>query len=335
VSRLSLAFRVQGGLTGRRRLIDGDAALRAYAACDAAAECESEAYLSAFRFPEAFRQRADNWDYLDVTDHDGIVGGDRLPIDIDREDNLQLAQTETRRLVSYILDRYQLDDEEVIVSFSGGKGFHVEPPLSLFAARPSPHFHRVCRVLAVGLAERAGIGTYGRRGYRPDEGIFDRVRPWRAINSRHLITGLYARHVTIAELMGLPIGRIKDLATEPAPFDVPELPRVNDQAAADWHAALQIVQKEDAANVERKNRGGPATLNRLTRDIIYDGADVGHRHRLIFSAAANMAEFNTVDDLIEALLTEPALNCGLTRKDVSRQIRCGIKHGRKGGSRGK
>jgi hypothetical protein len=190
-------------------------------------------------------------------------------------------------------------------------------------------------MLAVGLAERAGVGKYGKRGCRLDEGIYDRVRPWRAINSRHPRTGLYARRVTVDELTGLSIDRIKELATEPAPFDVPELPDVHDQAAADWQAAAQIVQKEEAAEVDRRARGGPAAINRLTRDIIQNGADVGDRHRLLFSAAANMAEFETIDSLIEALLTEPALNCGLKPKDIARQIRCGIKHARKGGSRGK
>jgi hypothetical protein len=57
-----------------------------------------------------------------------------------------------------------------------------------------------------------------------------------------------------------------------------------------------------------------------------DGADVGDRHRLLFSAAANLAEFPTRDDLIHALLTKVGRDMGLTPPDVARQIACGIRH---------
>jgi len=43
-------FRVLGPATSRRRLIDFDAAFRAYAECDARAEVNREAYLSAFTY---------------------------------------------------------------------------------------------------------------------------------------------------------------------------------------------------------------------------------------------------------------------------------------------
>ncbi len=59
---------------------------------------------------------------------------------------------------------------------------------------------------------------------------------------------------------------------------------------------------------------------------------VGDRHRRIFAAAANLAEFATIDDLIEALLTEPGLDTGLAPGEVARQIQGGINHVR--GQRG-
>ena len=67
-----------------------------------------------------------------------------------------------------------------------------------------------------------------------------------------------------------------------------------------------------------------ARLNRLTLNFIRDGAAEGDRHRLLFSAAANLGEFGCPPPLARALLTEPALDCGLPPSEVRRQIDCGL-----------
>lgn len=72
---------------------------------------------------------------------------------------------------------------------------------------------------------------------------------------------------------------------------------------------------------------GPTWLQWLVFDIDVEGSFVGDRHRELFSAAANLAEFASVDELAVALLTPCGLNSGLTRSDVQRQIECGLKHG--------
>ena len=48
---------------------------------------------------------------------------------------------------------------------------------------------------------------------------------------------------------------------------------------------------------------GTPTLNRQTLDFIRDGAEAGDRHRLLFSAAANLGEFGCLSDLAHALST--------------------------------
>ena len=60
-----------------------------------------------------------------------------------------------------------------------------------------------------------------------------------------------------------------------------------------------------------------------------ESVEVGERHPRLFSAAANLAEFETIDDLIVAVLTEPGLDIGLPPREVERQIRCGIEHARR------
>jgi hypothetical protein len=61
-------------------------------------------------------------------------------------------------------------------------------------------------------------------------------------------------------------------------------------------------------------------------DFIREGADTGDRHRLLFSAAANLREFACTPALAHALLTPAALDSGLSPRDVQRQIDCGLSH---------
>jgi len=102
-------------------------------------------------------------------------------------------------------------------------------------------------------------------------------------------------------------------------------------------APLRAVEQEAKALAERRialreSNGADATLNRQTLAFIVEGATQGDRHRLLFSAAANLAEFGCPAALAHALLSEPGLDSGLAPKEVRRQIDCGLEA--KGASHG-
>jgi hypothetical protein len=318
-----LGFRVVGSATNRRRLIDAGAAIAAYSACDPRAEVELEAYLSAFWFADDFRR------HLEETGsskgYDGVCWAPFLWWDIDRQDDLNAALRDARRLAACTLQRYTaMDENDLAIFFSGSKGFHMGLPTSWEPA-PSVNFHRVARRLAETLAATAGVSI--------DTGVYDKVRLFRAPNSRHLKTGLHKRRLTFDELFHLDAGRIREVARAPEPFGLPLATAPNDQAAADWQAALQAVEREAVVKAQRcvAVADGTPRLNRATLDFITGGADQGDRHRLLFSAAANLAEFGCSAALAYALLAEAALDSGLPPADVRRQIKCGLAHARKEG----
>lgn len=149
------------------------------------------------------------------------------------------------------------------------------------------------------------------------------MRLFRAPNSRHPKTDLHKRRFTFDEINGLSLARILELAKNPESFDMPTMSRTSDQAAADWKAAGERVAGEAASRTARRSADF-ATLNRSTLDFIRDGANQGDRHRLLYSAAGNLAEFGCSPALAHALLTEPALDSGLSPSDVRRQIDCGL-----------
>ncbi len=317
---MPFGFRIVGSLHNERRLVDASAAFVAYSQCDDRAEVNREAYLSAFCFGTEFEQLLTSTGSL--KGYSGDCWSPWLWFDIDR-DNIDVALSDCQTLASLLIERYALDDDALLLFYSGSKGFHVGLPLSLCGSlSPSKLFNAACRRLAEALASRAGVAI--------DSGVYDKVRAFRAPNSRHGKTERYKRFLDLDSLISLPASRIVELAAVPWAFELPEAPAENSQAATDWQESLAIVSTEQAATTERRNYPDEsgAALNRSTMDFIRDGATTGDRHRTLFSAAANLAEFGCGFDLAWALLSEAALDCGLPPADVRRQIQCGLEHKR-------
>ena len=92
-------------------------------------------------------------------------------------------------------------------------------------------------------------------GFAIDAGVYDRVRLFRAPNSRHPKTGLHKRRLTFDELLHLTNGSRLAARREPEPFDLPTPPAPNAQAVADWQAAAAEVERTATARRERQANG--------------------------------------------------------------------------------
>lgn len=317
-----IGFRVVGATANRREVVSYTKAHRAYAHADPAVQPALPAFLSAFAFPAALR------DHIDATgstrDYVGPVGVPALNFDIDRADQAA-ALRDARRLSHYLADRYACD---LVVAFSGGKGFHLSVPTA-GAFAPSLVAHRTAKALAERLAGEVGVAI--------DTGVYDAVRLWRAINSRHGRTGLFKVRIDLDDLLYLDPAGVRRIAAEPVPFDPPDPAAPPPRLVADWVEVGRQVHADDQARRERHAAGPrPARINPTTRLLLTDpvAVEVGERHKVIFSAAADLAGFGTVDDLVAALLTDPALDTGLPPGEVARQIACGLDHGRRHGEGG-
>lgn len=309
-------FRIVGPCSNDRKLVDAVQAFDAYASCDPRARVESEAYLSAFQFGDEFREHMNA--NVTTKGYTGPCWARFLWFDIDREDR-QVALNDTRHLIQHIRDHMSLEPEHILAFFSGSKGFHVGIPTALWNPEPSPDFHKVARAFCEGVAERAEMSI--------DTGVYDRVRAFRAPNSRHPKTSLQKRQIDAAALLTLSLDAVLEIAKTPEPFDVPEpSPKDTDwNISADWETATKRVrEKIQAVHDYRQCTEGAPHLNRATLQFIREGASVGDRHRLLFSAAANLAEFGCPAELAHALLTEAGLDSGLPPKEIRRQIECGL-----------
>ncbi len=172
-SDFSYGFRIEGSPYEPRKVVDAGLALAGYACCDPRAECGSEGYLSAFRFAADFQERADK--LTGIVDTKGFAGPCWSPwlwFDIDCEGDRARAQAETEALADVLTIRYQVDGGDLLLFFSGSKGFHVGLVTCLWSPAPSADFHKACRRFAEHVGELAGVTI--------DNGVYDKVRAFRA-----------------------------------------------------------------------------------------------------------------------------------------------------------
>ncbi|MBI4717162.1 MAG: DNA primase [Planctomycetes bacterium] len=307
-------FRVLGDCRQPRRLVDAGKAFAAYVACNRRCELDRESYLSAFQFAGDFAEHLKR-----NSSPKGFVGACWAPwlwFDVDAEGEPRQALDAARRLATAATETLGIRENDVLAFFSGAKGFHLGLPTATWAPEPGNQFHCVARRFAEALAERAGVGI--------DSGVYDRVRCFRAPNSRHPRTGLHKRRLTVDGLLHLSPERIVQLAAMPEPFEILQPSYRSEAAAQLWREAAEHVQSEAEAKATRLAEGnGTAKLNRATLAFIREGANDGDRHRLLYSAAANLAELGAPLPLCAALLSESALDVGLTPLDVRRGIENG------------
>lgn len=316
-------FRIIGGPENPRKRVEWHAAFEAYAAADERALVTEGGFLSAFTFPEEFRQHL-----AETRSTKGYAGPCAAPwlwFDVDREPDvggLESALADTRRLCSKLPELYGVSEGGLLVFLSGGKGFHVGLPTSGFGVPAGPNAHRTAAAFVEATAARCEV--------RVDLTIFDRVRAFRAPNVRHLKTGLHKRRFTVEELLRFPLEKLLDLARAPEAFELPgpEATRCGPELPAAWHEAER---KADAieAGVEALRgavrRGDEAPmLSRHSLEFIRQGCAVGERHNRLYSAAANLGEFRSVRDLATAILRPVGEELGLSPRDVGAAIENGL-----------
>lgn len=315
----TLGLRVVGIAAGTRRLVDHATAFRAHCQLDERAEPARESYLSIFTFPREFRKHFE----ANRTEaaYNGPCGASAVWWDIDRPDDLERALRDSRRLAAFVLDQFaELDDADLLIFFSGAKGFHVGLPTS-WRPEPTPSLHVVAKRFCETIAEAAGVAI--------DPSVYSKTRLFRSPNSRHAKTGLYKRRLTYDELLHLRLEAIVALAREPAPFELPTGPPERPSLAAAWRRAREAVEGQ-AVEQRRYVADGPK-LARATLEFIRDGAADGERELRTFRAAANLAEFGCPGALAFALLEESALDSGLSPKEARKAIDGGLRHGRQQG----
>ncbi len=319
----SHGYRIVGPCHGERKRVDAQKAWLAYCSCDTKAAVDREGYLSAFQFDQGFV------DHLATTGSTrGFTGTTWAPFiwfDIDRDEaagGIERALADTRQLVNALDERHGVPRGALVPFVSGGKGLHLGLPTALWLPPAGEHFHVTAKLFAMSIAAEAGITV--------DEAVYDRLRAFRAPNSKHPRTGLHKRYVEAGILDGVTARGVLAMAARPEPFEVPSTDGIDDASflVAMWDKSARAVEEQSEA--VRRNRDEiaagtrAATVNRKTRDFVGAVDEPADRHTRLFSAAANLAEIGCPLHAVRALLTERALDTGLPPREVERTITNGF-----------
>jgi hypothetical protein len=273
-------------------------------------------YQSVFTFPDATFQ--EHFRAHGRKDWIGACGTYRLVWDADGDG----ALADTRRLASYLIDRYGLDEDLVLVGLSGSKGYHVE--LAFGPVGPADHVPATVRRLCQSVVDAVGIATF-------DAGNYDKTRLWRCWNSRHEKSGRFKRRLSLDELLYLDHDRHAELARGPFAFDPPG-PVRSALLDEDWSRALATVQADhrDTPTEVARHRNGVLT-DAAWRFLIGQAVQPG-RHDGCVHAAAVLARAGCPKGLAFDLLSRAADACGMVRdydrRDVLRAIEDGWRRGR-------
>ncbi len=250
--------------------------------------------------------------------------GPLLVFDLDRKDeagrpNPAVAVPDVSSLLVTLLE-LGLPHECISVAFSGLKGFHVEVPSSLCGAMPSRNFAAIADQFCSEIAAKAGVEI--------DVNLYRLLQPLRAPNSRHEVSGLFKIPMTVVEFLDRSWTDIELLAARPREFVPPPLMHEPIPAVGKiWSHAEQLAggtparsQREDGG-VRGGTGGGDARLTWHWRR----GAPDGERAVALFRAAANLADFESLDDLIRALLDRATVLCGLPPTEAAAHIHSALR----------
>lgn len=240
------------------------------------------------------------------------------------------AWRELRRDFLYltaILDtHYGIKKNHTAVYFSGCKGLSVLIPSTAFNLRPCENLNDIFHLIALDI--RTCHPNYSLDSI--DLRIYDRVRMWRLVNSRHEKSGLYKVRITHEEVLKLSLDEIKSIAKSPRE-DIQQSCMPIARAVARLN---EIINSKENNNKDREGR-----LNYIPpciRNVLATSAHRGVRNNIITALASYFKQTGmdiktTTNRVLEwnRKMCQPSLDS----KEVIRSVNSVYKHDYKFGCR--
>lgn len=327
-------FQCVGSIGARREVLDWQERYAAMARCEQEWRSGEVAYLSTFSFTTALDEhQAKNDEEAEkegkpkkgsLENYCGPCFAQLLTFDTDCRDadgkpDPAGCQHAAVSLVTTLLE-LGVAPELIWPFYSGSKGFHVQIPAMLAGAAPGLDFHRVAKAFCTLVADRADVVI--------DESLYKKLQPLRAPNSRHEATGLYKVRLSLAELIDLPFEEIRELAKQPRPFEPPGCQCEPAPVIVGlWQQAMRSVREAASKPTARSadSVAGDATITRATWDYLINGAVPGTRAESHFRAAANLADFASIEELVHALMKRPAGLSGLPAAEAEAHVESALR----------
>ncbi|MFQ5964022.1 MAG: primase C-terminal domain-containing protein [Candidatus Scalinduaceae bacterium] len=149
-----------------------------------------------------------------ISGYEGKIGATYFPMDIDSPD-LNLALEVTKKMVSFLTEKWGIQKEALLVYFSGHKGFHIMLDIRVFGrVRPSKYLHLIFSRMRHNLVKQLKIVDVSAF----DMTIKDRVRLLRLPNTINKKSRLYKVQIILEDINHLSLTDILSFARTPRPL---------------------------------------------------------------------------------------------------------------------
>lgn len=239
-------------------------------------------YITVYRFPEAYREHCER--FRSVAGYAGPCYADYLPIDIDRENDLDAAHRAALAVSVRVQEYFDVRPDQLRYFFSGAKGFHVLIPTPLMGeVRPSALLPLAFRSMAAAIASLAGEEI--------DLKIYDVNRLFRLPDTKHAGSGLWKVELTWEEFSTLTIDAIRSIAKGPRrlkwdPHDLEPIDGLAEFFAKHMYEAEQGGSRPRSSRLAAGDDGVAGTIARILAPYYVPG----RRHELVLAFAGYAAK---------------------------------------------
>ena len=220
--------------------------------------------------------------------------------DDDVEGHYLEERSDVYRAVQLLSKWFKVPVEQVMLYFSGSKGFHVIIPHEVFGWAPSVDLNTKLKCVMTQIQKELGTG-------RIDGRIYDRKRLFRIPNSINGKSGLYKIPLTLDELMKISsYEELKQIASKPklAMFPVPAYSKESQEAFEEWIQAHQEQKYTRRHTRAMKVPEGGRSLLPCVEAILRDGVGEGSRNNTAVAIASSILQSGKTLEETEDILYE-------------------------------
>ena len=219
--------------------------------------------------------------------YNGAVGISTIVLDIDHENHLDEALEIGRKFLRHLEAKYELDLNTISINFSGNKGFHFRLPAELFGGfEPSEELPATIKSIAKKLTD--GFDHF-------DNGIYDKTRIIRVLNTVNGKSARYAIPLTSNEFFTLTIDEIIALASSAREVETLDADEIIPNAALTELKKLDLTSSSASSTDVIEN-------DETVKELLKGGITSGNRHDAMLRIVSYLIHFGVPDNTIIELL---------------------------------
>jgi len=235
-------------------------------------------FRSIYDYPESFLEHFTS--IQSVSGYSGLRYGNWLIFDIDRLKQPDRGLKDVINFIERLHAIYGVDYDQILVYFSGHKGFHVYLNVEQFGGwEPSENLYLLHRK----LAEKIAIET----STVIDMQIYDNNRLIRIQNTMHSESGLYKVEIPMRMILQANIEQILERAKAPCESEFPFEYFVNDSLRALWQEVLNDFQENSKHTNQPQSNFMKSWIDKPCVERLLKGVRLGGRH----NAAMRIADY--------------------------------------------